>query len=283
MKRTMVILLVLLTLIVGVAILLTFHLTQKEKAKMDHLPEPPSGYRWAAIPELSDEFDGNELDSTKWLNYQPYWEGRVPSAFDPQNVSVHDHVLHLKSTTQIDDLSEVAHPEQDVWVQAACVSSKAAIASYGYYEARIKASQLSMTSSFWFQGKYSEIDVVEQFGASKNNPSHSSWMMMNTHYFLNGWENDQKTPETWLMPGSAAEDYHIYGVWWKDPHTIWFYHNGEKVAEVKPGGPFDEPMYMFFDTEVFTWEGLPSVDSLKDPKKNTMYVDWVRGWRLVEK
>ena len=27
---------------------------------------------------------------------------------------------------------------------------------------------------------------------------------------------------------------------------------------------------------------LPDVASLKDPARNTMTVDWVRGWRLVE-
>ena len=85
------------------------------------------------------------------------------------------------------------------------------------------------------------------------------------------------------MPSGSADEYHVYGVWWKDEDTIWFYHNGERVAKIKTGGPFDEPMYMFFDTEVFVWEGLPDVASLKDPARNTMTVDWVRGWRLVEK
>jgi hypothetical protein len=41
-------------------------------------------------------------------------------------------------------------------------------------------------------------------------------------------------------------------------------------------------MYLFFDTEVFTWNGLPSVAALKDPAKNRMSVDWVRAWKLVE-
>jgi hypothetical protein len=40
-------------------------------------------------------------------------------------------------------------------------------------------------------------------------------------------------------------------------------------------------MYLFFDTEVFTWYGLPTVASLKDPNLNTMLVDWVRAWKQV--
>lgn len=252
-----------------------------EKAKMAHLPEPPDGYRWEAIPELTDEFDGDALDTSKWLDYHPYWGGREPSQHDPANVSVHDGLLHLVSTTDIDDISEVADPEHDVWVRAACVTSREPIASYGYYEARVKASALSMTSAFWFQGNYSEIDVVEQLGTPKAEPERSTWMLMNTHYYPDGWDHDKKTPRTWQMSSGAADEYHVYGIWWKDEDTIWFYHNGERVAQVKTGGPFDEPMYMFFDTEVFVWEGLPDVASLKDSTRNTMTVDWVRGWRLV--
>jgi len=40
---------------------------------------------------------------------------------------------------------------------------------------------------------------------------------------------------------------------------------------------------MFFDTEVFSWEGFPTLEGLRDPSRNVMYVDWVRGWELVRK
>ncbi|NOK58584.1 MAG: glycosyl hydrolase family protein [Chloroflexi bacterium AL-N10] len=72
---------------------------------------------------------------------------------------------------------------------------------------------------------------------------------------------------------AAAADYHTYGVWCKDNQTIWFYHNGRKVAEVKPSGAFNESMYMFLDTEAFTWAGLPTIASLKDHSKNTIVHD----------
>ena len=85
-----------------------------------------------------------------------------------------------------------------------------------------------------------------------------------------------------LPPGSANSEYHVYAVWWKDANTVWMYHNGAKVAEITTGGAFNEPMYMFFDTEVFTWHGWPTRESLLDPMKNAMLVDWVRSWRLVK-
>ncbi len=242
------------------------------------LPEPPEGYVWKLIPEVSDEFQGDTLDTDKWLDYHPYWKGREPSHHAPENISVEEGYLLMKNTTMVDDTSEVENPRKDVWVKAACLSTKAPICSYGYYETRMQASDLSMTSSFWFQGKYSEIDVVEQLGRPLNHPERSKLMLINTHYKAGTPEYD-KTPVQVPMESGSADEFHIYAMWWKDKNTIWFYHNGEKVAEVTTKD-FLEPMYMFFDTEVFTWEGLPTVESLKDDTKNTMKVDWVRGWKL---
>ena len=271
------------TLIAGMtAVLAYIRNIRQERETMANLPEPPSGYKWVPVPELTDEFNGEYLDPEKWQNYHPYWDGRVPSQFDPQNVWVKHGTLNLRSTTEIEDLAEVTYPEKDIWVRSACVSSKQPTAFYGYYETRMKASQLSMTSSFWFRGKYSEIDVVEQLGAPKDQPGRSKYMLMNTHYYPDGWESDKKTPVTRYMDSGAGDEFHVYGIWWKDDHTILFYHNGEKVAEVKTGGAFLEPMYMFFDTKVFVWEGLPDVDALKNAEKNTMTVDWVRSWKLEE-
>lgn len=245
------------------------------------LPVPPSGFRWQAVPALSDEFGGKRLDSRKWQPRQPYWKGREPSRFEPVNVSVSSGALLLRSDTLLSDLTGVKYPFKDVWVRAACVASLQPVAGPGYYEARMRASDLSMTSSFWLQGKYSEVDVVEQVGHSVKNPAKGRQMLMNTHYFRDGWEHDKATPKQWTMPSGAAEAYHVYGVWWKDASTVVFYHDGTEVAQVQTGGAFDEPMYLFFDTEVFAWEGLPTLESLRDPRRNTMFVDWVHAWRLV--
>ena len=250
-------------------------------AQAQELPPPPAGGHWVAVPALTDEFSGRSLDRKKWLNYQPYWKGREPSRFEPANVSVSRGQLRLRSDTLLRDLSQVKDPTKDVWVRSACVASAAPIAGPGYYEARVKASALSMTSSFWLQGKYSEIDVVEEIGRSLKNPDNGTLMLMNTHYFAGGWDHDKATPTHWRMPSGAADGYHVYGVWWKDKNTILFYHDGVQVGAVQTAGEFGEPMYLFFDTEVFTWEGLPTVEALKDKRRNTMSVDWVRAWRLA--
>lgn len=243
-------------------------------------PDAAPGQRWEPIATLSDEFNGTALDAARWMPKHAYWTGREPSRFEPANVAVADGMLRLKSTTERTSLVGIADPKKDVWVSAACISSQGRLAGPGFYAARVKASRLAMTSSFWLQGKYSEIDVVEQFGAPTQ-PERAMLMLMNTHYFANGWKNDQITPREWKMPTGSADGFHVYAVWWRDPTTLWFYHDGVKVAEMTPAARFEEPMYLFFDTETFPWQGLPDIASLRDPVRNTMEVDWVRSWRLV--
>ena len=243
-------------------------------------PEAPSGQRWEPLPRLSDEFDGTALDTARWMPKHAYWKGREPSRFEPANVSVADGRLRLRSTTERTTLDGLADPHKDVWVSAACISSQGALAGPGFYAARMKASRLMMTSSFWLQGKYSEIDVVEQFGAPLK-PERAFLMLTNTHWFPNGWKDDKTTPLEWKMPRGSGEAFHTYAVWWKDETTLWFYHDGAKIGELTPAGRFAEPHYLFFDTETFPWQGLPDIASLRDPVRNAMEVDWVRSWRLV--
>ena len=136
-----------------------------------------------------------------------------------------------------------------------------------------------MTSSFWFQGKYSEIDVEENVGDSTAAPI-SNRLVPNTHYFPNGWATDTVTPLYYTMPTGAADGYATYSVWWKDQNNIEFFYNGVSVGSLTLPYNFSEPMYMFFDTEAMSWAGTPTTASLNDSNKNGMYVQWVRSWRL---
>lgn len=234
---------------------------------------------WEVVTELTDEFNDTELDNEKWLNYQPYWSGREPSQFDTKNVSVSDGYLKLKST--------VSNYEQTGnWIASACVSSITKAMQPGYYsEARIKCPELSMTGAFWFQGSYSEIDVIENFGAPTA-PEYAGFeTSMNTtlHYFADGWENVEMVQ--WfgdILPTSCADTFYTYGAWFKDSTTVIFYLDGQEVHTSKPSGYFKENMHMFFDMEAFSWGvGFPTIESLDDPTKNTQYVDWVHTFKFV--
>ncbi len=244
---------------------------------------PPISESWELIDVITDEFDGNTINATKWNDLHPAWSGRRPSQFKRANTTVRNGYLQLKSTSRIDNMSQVNNPNEDIWVDAASMTSKAASAKVGYYyETSFKASALSMTSSFWFRiGKYSEIDVIEHIGYSsipEDEPDHSYEYAANTHYY--GVHNGlDPLPAKYKMSERGRDDFNTYGLWWKDKKTLLFYLNGLQVMQITPRVDFDENLFLIFDTEVFTWAGLPTISSLKDDTKNTMYVDFVRSYK----
>ena len=51
-------------------------------------PDAPPEKHWVPVSELTDEFEGSELDDSKWLNYHPYWAGREPSGHSSDSTSM---------------------------------------------------------------------------------------------------------------------------------------------------------------------------------------------------
>lgn len=235
-------------------------------------PPLPAGQHWTAVPELTDEFDG-PLDTGKWSQKHPYWTGRGVSEFRPENVSASGGFLRLAA-------SRIDHDGKTIG--AACLSSRNAIAGPGYYEARLKASQISLSSSFWLQNPKIEIDVVEAFGVPMSHPARRFEARATLHAFPNGWNSDIGIGKSAKLKAPVTA-WHTYGVWWRDAGSVWVYVDGVKVSEIETPRPFTSPMYVFFDTEHFDAEGTPNSRDLADLRRNTMLVDWVRAYSLQPK
>ena len=248
-------------------------------------PEPPAGKHWEPVESLTDEFNGNAIDAGKWYDYHPNWSGRLPSLFKKGNAFVRDGKLLLRNGSRIDNMNQVNDPYNDVWIDAAAVVSKEKNSQVGwYYETSMKASDCAMSSSFWFRvGKFSEIDVIEHIGrATKPGVDKSYEYSCNTHVY--GDQSGPSVGKTYKMSTRGRDEFHVYGFWWKSPTDLRFYHNDKEVMQVTPSVPFNEKLNMIWDTEALipNWVGLPTIESLKDNTKNTMYVDWVRTWKLED-
>mgnify|MGYP001550219554 CR=1 FL=1 len=50
---------------------------------------------WERYEPMSDEFDGDKLDDSKWALGLYWWKGRQPALFSDKNVIVSDGKLHL--------------------------------------------------------------------------------------------------------------------------------------------------------------------------------------------
>jgi beta-glucanase (GH16 family) len=142
-------------------------------------PPAPPGY--AAIPELSDEFESGALDASKWDLDTSRWRGRQPGLFDPANVLVADG--HLQLWARAAKRNE-SWPEGFDNFTTSTVRSFAAVKG-GYFEIRWRSGSSGISSSWWFTGGNDttgrvEIDVFETTGvddepAGGGDPESPDW------------------------------------------------------------------------------------------------------------
>lgn len=256
-------------------------------------PTPPEGYKWVKNENFTDEFNGNKLDKSKWYDRSPYWKhGRPPATFRASTVSVSNGNLQIRNTVlKGDDKYNIA---------GGAVASVAKDAFYGYYEAKMKASSISMSSTFWLKNKPEEnkcpkeqleLDIVEVVGHQKGKFDFRTKLHSNTHIFHRTCEGEKivksQGPKNGLKDiiPAADEAYHVYGCWWVDANTIKIYLDGVYQYTMKPStafrnDPFNRPMYMHLVTETYNWETPPTPEELSDNSRNTTYYDWVRSYKL---
>lgn len=147
----------------------------------------PSEKKWVKVEELSDEFDGDELDTNKWNPTPEFiwngqdrgWYGSSRSLFEADNVSTGNGFLRIEGEkfnspkySPKDNNSEAPQRRYG----GAYVYGKT-LADPGYYiEARMKASKTAMSAAFWLKsetkpctdnfndGENLEIDIQECVG-----------------------------------------------------------------------------------------------------------------------
>ncbi len=265
----------------------------------------PAGKKWVKFDAMSDEFD--TWNPSKW--FKSTWNYGVPvfMSTSSANSGVTDGKLWIKPTVN------ESNPEGR-WFQTARIHSIEETSYPMYTEARIKTAHISAYNTYWLNNgdinNRDEIDIIE----NNSNPSCSGCdaeafpNQMNSQYFH---ADANKTPQTIRNKGNFQrsnlldvnplknvgwnEDYHTYGVWWKDSKNIQFYLNGEPAGSVVVGEhnngqtysdrEFTRELEIIFDvwTNEAGWlGGLPAKSDLANDANNTMRIDWVRTWKLED-
>ena len=243
-------------------------------AAADELKPPVPG-NWEPIPELTDEFDGTQLDATKWWPTNPQWKGRQPALFRESNVEVKDGQLHL--TMRCEDVPDA--PEGYHTFTSAAVKSKITVL-YGYFEARCKPMRSHGSSAFWFYENtkeiWTEIDVFEM-GAGA--PGKERRDFMNVHVFHTPTEEKHwAKPGTYDHDADLADDFHNYGLLWtKD--KIEYLFDGKVIRSIE-NTHWHQALTLNFDSETMPdWFGLPKPEELP----STFSIESIRSWREAEK
>ncbi len=245
----------------------------------------PDQIRWRELGNRTDDFEGNRLDTSKWIN-NPSDLVIGAWTFDENNAFVRDGKLHIQATQEthtrtfqdacwdgVAGGSPRAVQRELYYKSGAVKSSNDGV--YGYYEASIKGVDMypGLSPAFWLYSDghpfpdagtpgsvdYSEIDIVELqqadwYGPGPNDADPVNVSDHNLHarvFDENGnriWLRPKPNPETQLLKFEADHDPS------KDFHTyavenrpdrIFWYVDGELIGS-KPNTYWHRPMHVIF-------------------------------------
>ena len=280
-------------------------LTETNSPDWVDLPVPApaeQGKTWTLLNDFSDDFNYTGKPAAFTERWRPAyfnrWKGPGLTRWREDHSNVQDGKLVISASR-----------ETDGRVGAGIITSLHPLSYPIYTEARIKASNLELSSNFWLLSEDSkrEIDVLEVYGGTKQTlfPARAT---TNFHLFKRdstGIHGDFNDLSAHFLPDSTPwrMEYHTFGVYWKSPTEITFFIDGKEMkgsswadAELfdynysktyldKNIHNLDRPMYLILDTEDHDWRSkkgnTPTDAELADPTRNKMYVDWIRTYTLT--
>ncbi|WP_010522921.1 T9SS type A sorting domain-containing protein [Aquimarina agarivorans] len=260
-------------------------------------PVPPNGMKWEVVEEMTDEFNGG-FDTNKWVKRLWNYAG-TPTNMVAENSGVSDGNLWIKATLG----------NEPLWFNSSRVYSIAEIKYPMYTECSVITAHLSAYNTFWLNNgdinNRDEIDVIENNSRPSCGCQPDFPWKMNSQYFqaTNGFtvrnadnfDNRNLSPDNPKRGVRWNEAYHTVGVWWKDEKNMTFYLDGEEAGSVRVGedrGGQIYPEIIFARSQALIWDlwtddenflgGLADRNHLGDESINTMRVDWVHTFKLVE-
>ena len=253
-----------------------------------------AGKVWKSVALLSDEFDGDALDRTKWqddptANGWP-WYGRAPGLFRAENVQLKDGKMCV-TVSKLD--APVVRDGKTFTHQGAIVRSLHPGQPGWYFECHMKANATVMSSTFWLitkrgSEKKLELDIQECVGLTtdKTEPWGRKWDRI-FHSNLIDWGQRPKVQLQNSIPTDTrnCQRYHVYGAWWKSPEEVRFYLDGKYVYSIKPKVAWDAPSFIQMAIETYDWNPIPEDGGLVETgtwEQRTTQYEWVRTWELVE-
>lgn len=262
----------------------------------------PSGKKWTKVENLSDEFNVDTFDDTKWHRNAATdgfnWIGRAPGLFESENVSASDGNMNV--TTLKFDTPKIVNGKTFTH-GGAIVRSKATAKQGQFYECRMKANKTIMSSTFWIAFKQNcntgpvrklELDIQECVGRVHSGTP--TWAqnfdnIFHSNSFRHFRSCDTENTETQQIQGAInlSEKNHsrffVYGCWWKSPTEMLFYIDGEYAYSITPPTDFDLEGHITMAIETYDWNPVDEAGSLFETGSfddlTTKY-DWIRTWKL---
>ncbi len=231
----------------------------------DRLPPAAEGKAWKLI--WHDEFDGTELDASKWevpdnRRRGGWWSPKAVSLDGKGNLVIR---TFKEGGTYYD----------------ACVRTRGKFEhAFGYYVARIRLQEEpGHWSAFWLYnssvGKVgdegrngTEIDIMEK-----------PWLDDRVQHALHwdGYGKDHKSEGKVVEVPGVMEGYHTFSLLWTEDEYV-FYIDGKETWRTDAGGVCQVPLYIKLSDEIGDWAG--DIADAKLPDR--FLVDYVRVYDLVD-
>ncbi len=255
-----------------------------------------SSQEWLPVEELSDEFDKETVDLTKW-QIDPKtngwgWIGRPPGLFRSENVETNNGRLCV-TVGVLDQPKEIEG--QEFLYQGGIVRAINPGQVGYYYECRMKANATEMSSTFWLMSRYDcekkqELDIQECVGRTSELTTSwaRSWDQIyhsNTIHRPTDCVERTQIQKSVVPEGKNHERFYVYGCWWKSPTEIQFFLDGKYVYSITPNIDWDQPAWLHMAIETYDWNPVPADGGMVKAggwEQRTTQYDWVRVWKLNE-
>ena len=270
--------------------------------------DPGVGMVWQLQENVSDDFnyeapaDDKGSAFTDRLDdwYHNAWSGPGLTIWRRDHVWIEDGMLTFVASRASDGRS----------VHLGCVSSNNRVIYPVYIEARAKVHNSVLACAIWLLSPDDtrEIDFMEAYGAdfaagAPKDKQDQTWfshrMHVSHHMFIREPFQDYqpKDPGTWIYSETPwRENFHTYGVYWRDPWHLEYYIDGKLVRTVSgpdiidpegytDGGGLNLPMDIIIDAEDHAWrsrQGItPTNEELANQENHTFRMDWIRAYKPV--
>ena len=299
----------------------------------DAIPVPvtlPDGDTWVLQTNVSDNFNyiapADNKGATflnKWDDwFHNTWTGPASTTWARNHSSVEGGELKLIASRYLTNR-----------VNAGVIHSNETIQYPVYIEARIKIMNSVLANGAWLLSPddTQEIDFMEGYGApfSESANADISWfskrMHVSHHVFIRDPFQDWQPSEfgnnignpsvhpTWITRNDGngnidwKDDYHTYGVYWKDPWHLYYFIDGVEVTRREGMEQIDpvfytnavnqgdmtndtrtglsKPMDIIFSVEEQGWRTansmpvVPTDNELSNVDNHTFKIDWLRTYK----
>ena len=227
----------------------------------------------------SDEFDGEELDQSKWgyewwvtMRKGGYWHEDMVSVEDGNLVIRAQHFDQPLENRYYDKWHEQINFDayKPGWYTGIVTTRGKYEQCYGYYEVRcILPAATGLWSAFWMmnEGVFNvdgsgqdgtEVDVFESFNY-KDHWWGNDCVSTGIHYDGYGEGEQSASIGRYMIKNDPYTEYNTYGVEWS-PEEYIFYINGRETGRLSAGGVSQNPEYLLLSVEFAGENGVQNSD-----------------------